>query len=117
VTTFVCSISTLSFGPGTTPPGHGASGTVEFQLPLPVAVMSAARLDNPADRIDARTETARKVLFMRCFEQMPERNDLQFKLRLTIATATFLSIEIWRKINFIRFGLFEHSAKTLRSRP
>src|SRR5438552_14637549 len=56
------STSTASLGPGTSPPGHGAFGVVEDQLPLPAATISAARL------VEAQSKADRRVKILRlCF--------------------------------------------------
>jgi len=50
---------------GTIPPGHGASTLVEDQLPLPVAVISAARLVVTRSRLERMAKVpGRPVVFM-----------------------------------------------------
>src|SRR5262245_35777410 len=80
------STSTSSFVPGTIPPGQGASGTVEPQLPLPVAVISAARLVHPNC---ARVAMARAAMNIFVFITEWVVGSVWFKL--SFLTAAFAS--------------------------
>src|SRR5690242_4039919 len=87
------STSTSSLAPGTTPPGQGASGTVDDQLPLPVAVMSVAR-DTKQTRNATAGATRQRSFFVFIFasgnDLGTERSDKSNALLQTIGSRCVL---------------------------